>query len=110
MVAVAGAERRREADVDVGLRRADDPHDPPQRVVVVPEVLRQRRALVVEEVDLVEVEEVDGAGAVVRDAILVLAPQAKRRADLGADGVAAALTARDLDDPAADAVALVPDA
>ena len=49
-------------------------------------------------------------GAVVGDAVLVLAPEAERRADLGADRVAAALAARDHDDPAADAVALVPDA
>ena len=59
---------------------------------------------------LVEVEDVDRAGAVVRGAVLVLAPQAERRADLLADGVAAALAARDHDDPAADAEALVPDA
>ena len=45
-----------------------------------------------------------------RDAVLVLAPQAERRADLGAGGVAAALAARDHDDPALDVVALVPDA
>ena len=109
VVAVAGAERRREADVDVGLRRADDPRDPAQRLGA-PEVLGQRRALVVEEVDRVDVEDVDRAGAVVRDAVLVLAPQAERRADLRAGGVAAALTAGDHDDPAADVVALVPHA
>ncbi len=109
VVAVAGEQRRREADVDLGLGHADDPRDAPQRLALAPEVLGQRRALVVEEVDAVEVEDVDGAGAVVRDAVLVLAPQPERRADLGADGVAAALAAGDHDDPAADAVALVPD-
>ena len=45
-----------------------------------------------------------------RDAVLVLAPQPERRADLGADGVAAALAARDHDDPAPDAELLVPHA
>ena len=78
VVAVAGAlERRVEADVDVGLRHADDPRDAAQRLVLVPEELRQRRAQVVEEVDAVEVEDVDGARPVVRDAVLVLAPQAQ---------------------------------
>ena len=56
----------------------------PQRFLLVPEVLRQRRALVVEEVDPVEVEDVDGAGAVVRDAVLVLTPQAEIGPELGA--------------------------
>ena len=45
-----------------------------------------------------------------RDAVLVLTPQAERRADLGGHGVAAALAAGDHDDPALDAVALVPHA
>ena len=45
-----------------------------------------------------------------RDAVLVLAPQAERRADLGAGRVAAALAAGDHDDPAPDVVALMPDA
>ncbi len=110
VVAVARVERRREADVDLRLGHADDPRDAPQRLVLAPEELGQRGALVVEEVDAVEVEDVDGAGAEVRDAVLVLAPEAERRADLGADGVAAALAAGDHDDPALDAVALVPDA
>ena len=109
VVAVAGVQRRREADVDVGLGHADDPRDPPQRLGA-PEVLGQRRARVVEEVDAVDVEDVDRARAVVRDAVLVLAPQAELGADLGAGGVAAALAAGDHDDPAAHVVALVPDA
>ena len=109
VVAVAGVERRREADVDVRLGHADDPRDPPQRLRA-PEELAQRRARVVEEVDAVDVEDVDRAGAVVRDAVLVLAPQAERRADLRAGGVAAALAAGDHDDPALDVVALMPDA
>ena len=82
VVAVAGAQRRREADVDVGLGHADDPRDAAQRLVVAPEELRLGRALVEEEVDAVEVEDVDRARAVVRDAVLVLAPEAERRADL----------------------------
>jgi hypothetical protein len=110
VVAVAGGERRREADVDLRLGHADDPRDPPQRLGLAPEVLGERRARVVEEVDAVEVEDLDGAGPEVRDAVLVLAPQAERRADLGADGVAAAFAAGHHDDPAADAVAVVPDA
>ena len=109
VVAVAGVQRRREADVDLGLGHADDPRDAPQRLALAPEVLGQRRALVVEEVDAVEVEDVDGARAVVGDAVLVLAAQPERRADLRADRVAAALATGDHDDPAADAVALVPD-
>ena len=84
--------------------------DAAERVVVAPEELRLGRALVEEEVDLVDVEDVDRARAVVRRAVLVLAPEAERRADLGADGVAAALAARDHDDPALDAELLVPDA
>src|SRR4029078_4351573 len=71
---------------------------------------RERRALVEEEVDAVEVEDVDGARAVVGDTVLVLAPEPERRPNLLADGVAAALAARDHDDPAADVEALVPDA
>ena len=110
VVAVARAECGREADVHVRLRHADDARDAAKRVVVTPEELRLGRALVEEEVDLVDVEDVDGAGAVVRRAVLVLAPEAERGADLGADGVAAALAARDHDDPAADAELLVPDA
>ena len=109
VVAVAGVQRRGEPDVDLGLRHADDPRHPPQRLVLAPEELRQRRVRVVEEVDAVEVEDVDRAGAVVGDAVLVLAAEAERRADLGADGVAAALAARDHDDPALGVVALVPD-
>ena len=106
---MAGVQRRREADVDVRLGHADDPRDPPQRLVA-PEELGQRRARVVEEVDRVDVEDVDRAAAVVRDAVLVLAPQAERRADLAAGGVAATLTARDHDDPALGVVPLVPHA
>ena len=82
-----------------------------RRSVSVPQKnWRQRRARVVEEVDAVDVEDVDRARAVVRDAVLVLAPQAERRADLGAGGVAAALAAGDHDDPAAHVIALMPDA
>ena len=109
VVAVAGVQRRGEPDVDVGLRHADDPGDSAQRLVA-PEELGQRRARVVEEVDRVDVEDVDRARAVMGDAVLVLAPQAELRADLGAGGVAAALAARDHDDPAADVVAVMPDA
>ena len=77
---------------------------------MVPEGLGQRRALVVEEVDAVEVEDVDRARAVVRGPVFVLAPEPESGSDLGADCVAAALAAGDHDDPAADAVPLVPDA
>ncbi len=109
VVAVTGGEGRREADVDLRLRLADDPGHPAQRLLLVPEVLRQRRALVVEEVDPVEVEDVDGAGSVVRDAVLVLAAQTEVGAELVADRVAAAFTARHLDHATLHAVPLMPD-
>src|SRR5262249_7085022 len=50
------------------------------------------------------------AGAVGRDAVFVLTPQAERRPDLRPDGVAAALAAGDLDDPSAHAAVLMPHA
>src|SRR5690606_27020847 len=110
VVAVTDREGGREAGEDLGLGLADDVDDLALDALGAPHVLGEGGAGVVEEVDGVDVVDVDGAGAVVGGAVLVLAPQAERGAGLVADRVRPALAAGEHDDPALDVVLVVPDA